>query len=118
MSKEVKKTDEKLKEELEKEQVLSIKKSDEMPVYWKPVKPGEKIEGKLVAIDEGNFGKVLKVRTRKGVFGINVGTFLADIDFVEYQEQNLRFTYKGKVGKRGCRVFDVDRVLEKDEVPF
>ena len=111
------KTDPKEKE-FEKEEVLSIKKSDEKPTYWKPEKPGEKIEGKLVAIEEGNFGKVLKVRTRKGVFGINVGTFLADIDFVEFQEQNLRFTYKGKVGKRGLLVFDVDRVPEKDEVPF
>lgn len=111
------KTDSKEKE-FEKEEVLSIKKSDEMPSYWKPTKVGEKIEGKLVAIEEGNFGKVLKLRSRKEVVGINVGTFLADIDFTEYQEQNLRFTYRGKVGKRGCRVFDVDRVLEKDGVPF
>ena len=111
------KTDVKEKD-VEKESVLSIKKSDEMPTYWKPTKPGEKIEGKLVAIEEGNFGKVLKLRSKKEVIGINVGTFLADIDFVEFQNMGLRFTYKGKVGKRGCRVFDVDRVLEKDEVPF
>jgi len=108
----------KVEKEFEKESVLSIKKSDEMPEYWKPTKVGEKVEGKLVAIEEGNFGKVLKLRQRKGVIGINVGTFLADIDFVEFQEQTLRFTYLGKVGKRGCRVFDVDRVLEKDEVPY
>ena len=104
--------------EFKKEEVLSIKKSDEMPDYWKPTKVGEKVEGKLVAIEEGNFGKVLKLRSRKGVIGINVGTFLADIDFVEYQDMTLRFTYLGKVGKMGCRVFDVDRVLKKDEVPF
>jgi len=108
----------KVEKEFEKEEVLSIKKSDEMPEYWKPVKPGDKIEGKLVAITDGNFGKVLKLKTRKGVFGINVGTFLEDIDFTEFQNMGLRFMYKGKVGKRGCRVFDVDRVLEKDEVPF
>ena len=108
----------KVEKEFEKEEVLSIKKSDEMPEYWKPVKVGDKVEGKLVAISEGSFGKVLKISTRKGVVGINVGTFLEDIDFTEYQNMGLRFTYKGKVGKRGCRVFDVDRVLGKDEVPF
>lgn len=124
MSNEAKKTEGNLKNpakdpvDFEKESVLSIKKSDEMPDYWKPVKVGEKIEGKLVAISTGGFGKVLKISTRKGIVGINVGTFLEDIDFIEYQEQKLRFTYKGKVGKRGCRVFDVDRVVEKDEVPF
>jgi len=111
------KTDPKEKE-FEKESVLSIKKSDEMPEYWKPTKPGEKIEGKLVAISAGNFGKVLKISTRKGTVGINVGTFLEDIDFTEFQNMDLRFTFKGKVGKRGCRVFDVDRVLKDDDVPF
>ena len=108
----------KVEKEFEKESVLSIKKSDEMPEYWKPTKAGEKIEGKLIAISEGGFGKVLKIQTRKGTVGINVGTFLEDIDFTEFQNMGLRFTYKGKVGSRGCRVFDVDRVLEKDEVPF
>jgi len=111
------KTDPKEKE-FKKEQVLKIKGSDEKPSYWKPIKVGEKVEGKLIAISDGNFGQVLKISTRKGVVGINVGEFLKDIDFTQYAEMSLRFTFKGTVGKRGCRVFDVDRVLEKDEVPF
>lgn len=100
-------------------EILKIKGSDEKPTYWKPEKPGQFLEGKLVAITEGNFGKVLKISTKKaGVVGVNVGAFLADIDFTEYQEMNLRFTFKGKVGSRGCRVFDVDRVLLDGEAPF
>ena len=109
----------KVEKELEKEDVLKIKGSDEKPSYWKPTKVGDKVEGKLIGIVEGGFGKVLKISTRKsGVVGINVGTFLADIDFIEYQDMFLRFIFKGKVGKRGCQVFDVERVLQKDEVPF
>lgn len=120
MLNEVKKTDEKLKKEFEgkDEKVLSIKKSDEKQVFWKPVKVGEKIEGKLVGIVAGGFGDVLKLKTKKGVVGVNVNQFLKDIDFTEYADEVLRFTFQGKVGKRGLLVFDVERVLAKDEVPF
>lgn len=104
--------------EIENESVIPIKGSDEKLTYWKPTKVGDKVEGKLVGIHDGNFGKVLKLSGRKGVVGINVNSFLEDIDFTQFAEQKLRFTFKGKVGKRGLRVFDVDRVLEKDEVPF
>ncbi len=97
---------------------LSIKRSDEKQVFFKPVKSGEKLEGKLVGITDGGFGKVLKLKTKKGVVGVNVGEFLSDIDFADYAEQVLRFTYKGTVGKRGMRIFDVDVILGKDEVPF
>ena len=104
--------------EFKKEEVLKIKGSEEKPEYWKPTKVGEKVEGKLIAISDGNFGQVLKISTKKGTVGINVGEFLKDIDFTQYAEMVLRFTFKGTVGKRGCRVFDVDRVLKEDEVPF
>ncbi len=107
-----------LEKDMEKGVILKIKGSDEKPTYWKPEKVGEKVEGKLIGISDGNFGKVLKIATRKGTVGINVGDFLASIDFVQYADLKLRFTYRGTVGKRGMRVFDVDQVLDKDEVPF
>lgn len=96
--------------------IISIKRSDEKPEFWKPTKLGEKIEGRLVAIIEGKFGKVLRVSTKKGMVSITQNFFLADVDFSQYADLVLRFTFKGEVGERKGRVYDVDLVGE--EVPF
>jgi len=111
---------EKVQEEILEEEVLQIKSSDEKPTFWKPKKVGESVEGRLTSIQDGRFGKVLKISTRKGTVGINVNVFLEDIDFQQYADEKLRFVYKGVIGKRGCRVFDVVllRSKSKEEVPF
>ena len=111
------KDEKKVEDSFEGEQVLSIKKADEKFSFWKPKKVGEILEGKLTAIAEGRFGKVLKISTRKGTIAIAVNAFLEDIDFTQYADERLRFEFKGVVG-RGCRLFDVSRVLDKDAVPF
>ena len=97
--------------------ITSIKRSDEKPEFWKPKKVGEIVEGRLVAIIEGKFGKVLRIATKKGTVSITVNFFLADVDFSQYADQVLKFTFKGEVG-RGGRVYDVDLVQSKEEVPF
>lgn len=107
-------------EEFEGEEVLSIKRSDEKLIFWKPKKVGESVEGILTSISQGRFGKVLKLSSKKGVVAVNVNAFLEDIDFTQYADERLKFVYKGVIGKRDCRVFDVVllRSKSKDEVPF
>ena len=95
--------------------ITSIKRSDEKPEFWKPKKVGEVVEGKLTAIIEGKFGKVLRIATGKKTVSITVNFHLADIDFTQYADKMLRFTFKEEVG-RGGRLYDVDLVGE--EVPF
>ena len=81
--------------------ITSIKRSDEKPEFWKPKKVGEVVEGKLVAITEGKFGKVLRIATKGQTVSIAVNFHLADIDFTQYADQVLRFTFKKKVGRGG-----------------
>lgn len=100
------------------DKVTRIKGSEEKPKFWKPTKKGEVLEGRLISIADGGFGKVLKISTKKGAVGVNVSTFLEDIDFQDYAEETLRFTFKGLVGKRDCKTFDVEHIEKEDEVPF
>lgn len=107
-------TDEKKeKDEFKGETVLKIKRSDEKLKFWKPKKIGEIVEGKLITITEGRFGKVLKLSSKKEVVAINVNVFLEDIDFTQYADEILKFKYKGVIGERGCRVYDVSCIKSK-----
>lgn len=101
----------------EGEEIL-IKASSEKLKFWRPTKIGDSVQGKLVAISEGNFGKMLKLKTQKGIIGVNIGAFLEDIDFIELQEQEIKFSFAGTVGKRGMKIYDVSVLKPKDEVPF
>jgi len=104
---------EKIKTEKSKGEIL-IKSSSEKLKFWKPTNIGDNVQGKLIAIQEGNFGKVLKLKTQKGIIGVNVSAYLEDIDFLDFSEQVIKFTFTGKKGKRGMRVFNVVLIPSKD----
>lgn len=93
-----------------------IKSSDEKMQLWKPKKVGETVEGKLIRISDTQFGKVLRIKEKKRIISVPVSTFLEEIDFIEYVNENIKFVFKGIAG-RNMRTFDVFH-LEAEEVPF
>jgi len=105
------------KEETKGGKLHLIKSSDEKMHLWKPTKVGETVEGKLIRISESQFGKVLRIRTKKGVQSVPVSTFLEEIDWEEFANEIIRFTFKGVAG-RNMKLFDVFHIKPEEELPF
>ena len=90
----------------------------EKPVFWKPKMAGEHLTGKLLRIVRGSqYGPSLRIATSEGIKSVSVNVILADVDWTLVVGKVLDFTFKGLVGKRGARDYEVD-LIETEEAPF
>lgn len=80
---------------------------------WKPEKEGEKVVGKLLAISQTRFNKILRISTElDGVISVPISTFLEDVDFDRLVGEKISIQYTGKAG-RNCRLFKVSHFKAK-----
>jgi len=94
---------------------IILKDGTEGLKVWKPIKKGETVTGKLIAISETKYNPVLRIKTDSGVESVPVSTFLEDIDFESYIGDIITFVYQGVVG-RGCKIYKVS--VTQENLPF
>jgi hypothetical protein len=87
---------------------------DDKPDFWKPVKAGEILYGKLIAERIGGKGPVLSIKDFSGnVRAFGVPTQLRNVDWSEFVQKDVKITYVKSVasGKGNpAKLFDVDIV--------
>lgn len=83
-----------------------LKSSTEKPNFWKPIKKGDRLVGKLISITSSQYGDILRVSTKKGIVHVPITTYLKDIDFESNLGSVFSFVFDKVVG-RGCKLFTV-----------
>jgi len=87
---------------------------DDKPDFWKPVKPGEVLYGKLIAERIGGKGPVISIKDFSGnAKDFGVPTQLRKVDWSEFVGKDVKITYVKSVasGKGNpAKLFDVDVV--------
>jgi hypothetical protein len=96
--------------------------SSELPPFWKPEVPGERLQGVLTRIKETQYGPALRVRdTEERVHTVAINETMMDIDFERVLGRRLTFVFKGYVEtKKGnkIRTFKITAKQEDDRAPF
>ena len=89
-----------------------IASHDDKPDFWKPVRPGDVLYGKLLGIRIGGKGPVLSVKDFSDkVRAFGVPTQLRNVDWEEFVGHDVKITYVKSVpsGKGNpAKLFDLD----------
>lgn len=87
--------------------------------YWKPLQPGDQIEGKLSGSHDGNFGKVWLLEVDKRIIGLPSNVVLLNLLLKVPLYSYVRVTFEGmKTGesKKSYKSFKVE--VAADGSPF